>query len=201
MKIPTSGRCLSLALCCSSWLALGSAELFADSDETLWDALRSGGKVVLLRHAPIERGGGSVDPRLRDPSCRAEAQLSAQGRNDAKELGRRFREHQVPVSSVLHSPYCRTTDTATIAFGEALPAAFLSLIDGLPPDLAAEQNENLEQAIRNHAGDGTLVLVTHGPNVAAVSFELLRHLDALVLAPDGAGGFDEVGVLRFSGSD
>lgn len=201
MKVSSPGRQVGLALVCSLWLSLYAVDLVADSNDALWDALRSGGKVVLLRHAPIERGDGSADPRVRDPSCRAEAELSAQGREDAAELGRRFREHRVPVSGVMNSPYCRTTDTAKVAFGQASSAAFLSLIEGLPQDLAAKQTESLHRAIGNHEGDGTLVLVTHGPNVSAVSFELLGHLDALVLAPDGAGGFDEVGVIRFSDSD
>ena len=192
---------LALGLLCGSWLQLSVSEVFADSDAALWDALQAGGKVVLLRHASIERGHGSPDPRVRDPSCQAEAKLSTQGRQDAAELGRRFREHQVPVSSVGHSPYCRTTDTAMIAFHQASPEALLSLIEGLPPDAAVKRTEQLEQVISAHAEDGTLILITHGPNIAALSFELLGHLDALVLAPDGAGGFEELGVIRFSDSD
>jgi phosphohistidine phosphatase SixA len=159
-----------------SWLLLFVTDVFADSDAALWDSLQAGGKVVLLRHAPIERGHGRPDPRVRDPSCQTEAMLSTQGRQDAAELGRRFREHQVPVSSVGHSPYCRTTDTAMIAFDQALPAAFLSLIEGLPPEAAAKRTEQLEQVISAHTEDGTLILVTHGPNIAALSFELLVQL-------------------------
>jgi len=192
---------LALVLLCSSWLPLCVTEVVADTDDAIWEALQAGGKVLLLRHARIERDEGSADPRVRDPSCRAEAKLSAQGRQDAAELGRRFRAQQVPVSRVRHSPYCRTADTAVIAFTQASPAAFLSLIEGLPPDAAAEQTAQLQQVISAYAEDGVLILVTHRPNIAAVSFELLGHLDALVLAPDGAGGFDELGVLRFSSSD
>jgi phosphohistidine phosphatase SixA len=195
-------RChLGLVLLCGSWLPGFVTEVFSDSDAALWDTLQAGGKVVLLRHAPIERGDGSADPRVRDPSCEAEARLSDQGRQDAAELGRRFTEHQVPVSSVRHSPYCRTTNTAKIAFDQASPAAFLSLIEGLPPDAATEQTDQLQQVISAHAADGTLILITHAPNIAAVSFELLSHLDALVLAPDGDGSFDELGVIRFFASD
>jgi phosphohistidine phosphatase SixA len=192
---------LALVSLCGSWLPWFVTTVFADSDAALWDALRAGGKVALLRHAPIERGDGSADPRVRDPSCEAEARLSDNGRQDAAELGRRFREHQVPVSSVRHSPYCRTTNTAKIAFDQASPADFLSLIEGLPPNVATEQIDQLRQVISAHAADGTLILITHQPNIAALSFELLSHLDALVLAPDGDGGFEELGVIRFFASD
>jgi phosphohistidine phosphatase SixA len=201
MSIATTNHRFAVALLCGFWLPFVVPTASADSEAGLWAALQAGGKVVLIRHAPIERGDGSADPRVRDPSCLAEARLSAQGREDAAELGRRFRDHGVPISSVRHSPYCRTTDTAMIAFGQATPASFLSLIEGVPPDVAAERTEELQQAISAHADDGTLVLITHAPNISAVSFELLSHLDALVLAPDGAGGFEELGIIPFSSSD
>jgi len=201
MIIPSTRLQVALALLCGSWLALFVAEAFAEPDAALWGALQAGGKVVLLRHAPIERGADGGDPRVRDPSCRTEAKLSMQGRENAAELGRRFRDHRVPVSSVRHSPYCRTTDTATIAFKHASSAGYLSLIEGLPPDAAAEQTEQLQQVIGAHEADGTLVLIAHRPNIAAVSFELLSHLDALILAPDGDGGFEELGVIQFAPTD
>jgi phosphohistidine phosphatase SixA len=200
MRIAATSHTLALVLLCGSCLQQVVAEVFADSDAALWDALRAGGKVVLIRHAAIERGDGSGDPRVRDPSCQTEAKLSMQGRDDAAELGRRFRDHRVPVSSVRHSPYCRTADTAMIAFDQASPAAYLSLIEGLSRDAAAERTAKLRQAISAHAEAGTLILVTHEPNINAVSFDLLSHLDALVVAPDRTGGFEELGVIRFSSS-
>lgn len=183
---------------CSIWIALLASNSFAMADEALWDALQAGGKVVLVRHAPIERGPGQPDPRVRDPSCQTEAKLSEQGRLDAAEFGQRFRGYQIAVSPVLHSPYCRTTETATIAFEQTAPAEFLALIGDLPPAEAAALSQQLQQIISAHDGPENLVLITHQPNIAAVSFELLGYLDALVLAPDGAGGYDELGVIRFA---
>jgi phosphohistidine phosphatase SixA len=171
------------------------------ADNALWEALQAGGKVVLVRHAEIERGEGQPDPRVRDASCRTEAKLSAQGRQDAAELGRRFRAHGIAVSQVRHSPFCRTTETATIAFERATPAEFLALIEDMPAEEAAAQTHHLQQVIGAHDGPGALVLITHRPNIAAVSFELLDSLDALVLAPDGAGDYEELGVIRFADSD
>jgi phosphohistidine phosphatase SixA len=170
----------------------------ANASEDLWDLLREGGKVVLMRHAPVERGAGTGDPLVRDPSCRIEKNLSQQGRRDAEAVGRRFSENKVPVSSVMHSPFCRTTDTAQLAFGRASPADYLSLLEVLDPDEAARQTDVLNQVVGSYAGDGNLVLVTHEPNIRAVSFELMGHLDFLVAEPMGDGEFEELGVLRFS---
>jgi phosphohistidine phosphatase SixA len=200
MRSRSNGRRAFIWLC-SAWVTVLTPTTFAMAGEALWEALQAGGKVVVVRHAPIERGPGQPDPRVRDPSCQTEAKLSAQGRRDAAEFGRRFRAHQVAVSQVLHSPFCRTTETATIAFEEATPSGFLALIEEMPPAEAAAQSQHLQQITSAHGGPGNLVLITHRPNIAAVSFELLGYLDALVLAPDGAGDYEELGVIRFADSD
>jgi phosphohistidine phosphatase SixA len=168
------------------------------ASEALWDLLREGGKVVLLRHAPVQQGTESGNPLLRDPSCKKEKNLSQQGRRDAEKVGRRFSEQNIPVSSVMHSPFCRTRDTARIAFGKASPAGYLSLLEILDSDEAALQTEVLNQVIGSYSGAGNLVLVTHEPNIRAVSFELMGHLDFLVVDPSDDGEFEELGVIRFS---
>lgn len=168
------------------------------ADEDLWAALQEGGKVVLMRHAPVEKGPGKGSPLTRDPTCKTERNLSVQGREKAKAVGERFRAHQIPVSSVMHSPYCRTTDTARLAFGEASPAEYLSLLEVLGPESAQKQTAELKQVLRSHQGKGNLVLVTHEPNINAVSFEMMKHLDILVIQPGGQDGYEELGVIRFS---
>lgn len=173
----------------------------ANASDDLWDVLKEGGKVVLIRHAPVERGAENGDPLLRDPSCKSERNLSTEGKRNAALVGARFEEHQVPVSKVLHSPFCRTADTARIAFGEATSADYLSLLEILPPEKASLHTDELSQVIDTYAGDGNLVLVTHEPNISAVAFELLRHLDLLVIDPKGEAEFEELGVIRFSESE
>jgi hypothetical protein len=42
------------------------------------------------------------------------------------------------------------------------------------------------------------VLVTHEPNISAVSFEIVRHLDMVIFEPKGGADFEELGVIRFS---
>jgi len=171
----------------------------ASANDELWSTLKEGGKVVLMRHAPVERGPNSGDPLQRDPSCQKEKNLSDQGKEYAELVGQQFKEHEVPVSKVLHSPYCRTTATAQIAFGTAQPAQYLSLLEVFGPDEAAKQTETLNQIIGSFRGEGNLVLITHEPNIMAVSFELIKHLDALVFDPQGEE-FEELGVIRFSGT-
>jgi phosphohistidine phosphatase SixA len=102
---------------------------------------------------------------------------------------------------VLHSPFCRTTDTANTAFDKASPAEYLSLLEVLEPAQAAQQTTQLNQVIESYKAKGNLVLVTHEPNISAVSFELIKHLDILVIDPNGDGEYTELGVIRFSASE
>jgi phosphohistidine phosphatase SixA len=173
----------------------------AMANDDLWPALQTGGKVVVMRHAPVERGAASGNPRVRDPSCESERNLSADGTQKAEEIGQRFRDHQIPVSAVFHSPFCRTAQTAHAVFRAGQPADYLSLLEILTPREAGEQTGKLERVIGSYAGEGNLVLVTHEPNISAISFELLNHLDFLVLEPKGGSEFEELGVVRFSDPD
>lgn len=108
----------------------------AYANDDLWQALKEGKKVIIMRHAPVNKGSKTGNPLVRDPSCKNEKNLSAQGKLNAELVSHHFKKHQIPVSKVLHSPFCRTTDTAKIIFGEASPAEYLSLIEILSSEEA-----------------------------------------------------------------
>jgi phosphohistidine phosphatase SixA len=166
------------------------------ANDALWDKLAEGGKVVLMRHASVVAGRGGGNSLLRDPSCNKERNLSEEGKQEAKAIGERFRAHNIPIEEVRHSPYCRTAETAKIAFGNGTEAAYLSLLEVLGPAEAAAQTAKLNEVIGSYAGKGNLVLVTHEPNINAVSFEMMKPADFLVLQPKGGGNFEELGVAR-----
>ncbi len=171
------------------------------ADEGLWARLAEGGKVVLMRHASVSEGRNGGDSLLRDPSCKGERNLSDKGRQQAKALGERFRARNIPVEAVRHSPYCRTAETAKLAFGSGSETAYLSLLEVLSTDAQAAQTAQLNQVIGSYAGKGNLVLVTHEPNINAVSFEMVKPADFIVLQPKGGSGFEELGVVRSGGTD
>jgi len=125
------------------------------ADENVWAKLAEGGKVVLMRHSSVNRGNGL----LRDPFCKQEPSLSNKGEREARIIGERFRKHQIQISEVRHSPFCRTSDTAKIAFGGGTPAQYLSLLEILSPDEAARQSKQLSQIIGSYNGTGNLILI------------------------------------------
>src|SRR5688500_18652113 len=90
----------------------------AQASDELWDLLRGGGRVVLIRHPLTDPGFG--DPKgFRLEDCTTQRNLSEEGREHAKRIGAAFRLHKVPVARVLTSPWCRCVETASIAFGKA----------------------------------------------------------------------------------
>lgn len=169
----------------------------AQANEALWTKLTEGGHVVLMRHASVSKGPGQGNPLLRDPSCRKERNLSSEGEREARVVGEAFRKRSIRVAEVRHSPYCRTADTARIAFGNATPVGYLSLREVLDTGAAAAQTAKMSEVIGSYAGKGNLVLITHEPNINAVSFETLKHADLLVLRPRGGDRFEELGVIAF----
>ena len=171
------------------------------ADEALWAKLAEGGKVVLMRHGSLKTGRGNGNSLVRDPSCRAERNLSDEGRQEAKAVGEQFRAHNIPIEAVRFSPYCRTAETARIAFGNGSEVAYLSLLEVLGAEAQAAQTAELNQVIGSYAGKGNLVLVTHEPNINAVSFEMMKPADFVVLQPKGGTEFEELGVVRSGGTD
>src|SRR5262245_31805666 len=90
----------------------------AGANDELWDLLRTGGQVVLVRHPVTDPGVG--DPQgFRLADCSTQRNLSEEGKEHAKRIGEAFRLHRVPVERVLTSPWCRCVETASLAFGAA----------------------------------------------------------------------------------
>lgn len=166
----------------------------AKADEALWAALKQGGKVVLMRHADVDRSKGH-GTRHTPGDCSQEFNLSQAGRAQAKKVGESFRKHGIPVANVLASPYCRTMDTAKLAFGKAKPSEALHLLEALPPAQAEQVTAQAMKLIGEYKGKANLVLVTHEPNIVALAFETIEAGGMFILAPKGADQFDVLGRL------
>jgi phosphohistidine phosphatase SixA len=187
----------------AAWLltaAIPRGTVAATPDAALAE-LAAGGRVLLLRHAATTPGIG--DPagfRLGD--CATQRNLSDAGRDAARALGVRLAAAGVRLGPVLSSGWCRCLDTATLAFGRA---ERWPPLDSFFEDRRAEPKRTAEVRARIAAwrGPGTLVLVTHMVNIAAITGTGVAMGEALVLAPapgsasapPGATGFDLVGRL------
>lgn len=168
---------------------------FSNEEENIWKQLKHGGLVVLMRHTTTAKEN---NPLLLDSSCLKERNLSKKGKEEAARIGKKFTAKGVLVSKVLTSPYCRTTETGNIAFNNVESAEFLAVLEALTQKQAETNISILQQKIASYSGSGNLVLITHGPNINAISFDSVEMGAFLVLKPMGNDEFEEVGKINLA---
>jgi broad specificity phosphatase PhoE len=151
----------------------------------LVEALREGGFVVYVRHAATDRSKED-DVVLDLEDCSTQRNLSDDGREQARELGRALRVLEIPVGAVLASEYCRTRETAELAFGRAeLEPALTGFPEPGDPTFAARVRRTRELlAARPPTGENT-VLVAHVKNLEEAVGRSLEEGEAAVFEPLG----------------
>jgi len=165
----------------------------AVADDAVWELLRGGAQVVLMRHTITTPGVG--DPAgFRLDDCATQRNLTDAGREDARRIGAAFRQRSIPVGRVLSSPWCRCLETSRLAFGAAEVWAPLSnLFDNRARE--AEQLRALREIAGRRPTGGNLLLVTHGSVVQPLTGIQPAPGEIIVLTPDGAGRFRVAGRL------
>jgi broad specificity phosphatase PhoE len=133
----------------------------APASEELLARLRSGGVVVMFRHAATD-SSDEDDPDVDLDDCATQRNLTDEGRADARRIGAAFREWRIPVGAVWASPYCRARDTAELAFGRR---RVVNGLERLYPVLDEAADRRMNRLIRDLApapGDPNLVIAAHG---------------------------------------
>ncbi|HLF22743.1 MAG TPA: histidine phosphatase family protein [Burkholderiales bacterium] len=164
------------------------------ADEALWEQLRAGGLVVLMRHTLTTSGVG--DPsEFRLDDCATQRNLSAEGREQARHIGAALKARGVRIGQVQTSAWCRAAETASLAFGRAevwaeLNSTFHDNASKVP------QTQAVRQRIAQFRGPDNLFLIGHGSNILALTGIHPSMGGMVVVAPDGANGFRVVGRLE-----
>jgi phosphohistidine phosphatase SixA len=128
--------------------------------EILVAAMQDGGKVIYLRHAATNQE--EIDTgRLGDRA--GQRNLSPVGIQQAKEIGRAFRELHIPANEILASPVFRARDTAELAFGVD---SVMVTMDVVADEYAGRELKRMLEAIprllRTSAGPGmNRIMVGH----------------------------------------
>jgi broad specificity phosphatase PhoE len=163
----------------------------AGANDELWDLLRGGGQVVLIRHPLTEPGAG--DPQgFRLEDCSTQRNLSDEGREHVKRIGAAFRLHRIPVARVLTSPWCRCVETASLAFGAAEISDALANLFGRSAGRQKQLEELATIASARRSG-GNLVLVTHGATILALTRIPVNMGEIAVVTPLGERRFAVAG--------
>jgi broad specificity phosphatase PhoE len=166
----------------------------ASANTAIWQALKNGDHIVLLRHTETVPGiGDPANFKLND--CNTQRNLNDAGSTHARAWGKVFAANGVPVGGVFSSAWCRCVDTAKLAFGRvdtwpALNSHFES------PQSASLQAEQVKGGIPTRMQKGkVLVLVTHQVNISAVSGLTSAMGEAVVMKLTG-NALSVVGTLK-----
>jgi broad specificity phosphatase PhoE len=160
----------------------------ARADEALWQALREGGYVLVVRHSISPGSGDPANFQLDD--CTTQRNLSADGRTQATGIGETVRRQRVPVGEVLSSRWCRALETARLAFGRVKPEPMLDQF--YQPDERERRTAAVRAIIAAAPTKGTnLVMVTHQPNISALANLTAEEGEIIVMgqASDGTLAF------------
>jgi phosphohistidine phosphatase SixA len=149
-------------------------------DAALAKALKQGGVMLVMRHAKTENTTDRVET-IGD--CTTQRNLSEEGREQARQIGRDIKALAVPVGKVLASPLCRAKETADLAFGHSTPRmALLSAGEEATP--ADERRIRKLRAMSSAPAGSATVLVTHTGNIGG-AFDLSVEEGEIVVVRDG----------------
>jgi phosphohistidine phosphatase SixA len=194
-----SGSVLSsLARVLALLLLLGPA--WAQQSVPSWDLpaaqllaeMRSGGRILFWRHPATDFSEN--DSRMKSfEDCGGQRNLIDKGRDDARKIGIAVRALGIPIGRVLASPFCRTVETAELAFGRTAEkfdeARYQSAADG------AERYADLRAALGRSPGEPNMVIIGHGLPFYALTGMRLAEGEIAVVRPLG-GRFEVEGRIK-----
>jgi hypothetical protein len=91
---------------------------FAAKAEGLVDELRKGGYILYLRHTSTDFSRNDTKMASYE-DCANQRPLLDKGRDEARAIAGHLKRLGIPVDRVYASPFCRTVETAMLAFGKA----------------------------------------------------------------------------------
>lgn len=170
----------------------------------LVNSLRQGGYILYVRHG--EATAGEDQPNLIFSDCATQRNLSAQGKQQAALYGQKIRALQIPFKTpVVASPFCRTRETAELAFGAGNVQVdpFWTKVYKLSGQVSAEEREStlagLTSILEEKPPEGmNKVIIAHsfppGMGLGEIPF-----LGTVIIKPKGQGnGYDIVDLVSFN---
>ncbi|MFC5649074.1 histidine phosphatase family protein [Paenibacillus solisilvae] len=171
-------------------------------DQSIAGELQRGGYLLYMRHG---EAAGQDQPGVDFEDCSKQRNLTLLGSVQAGLIGERLRKLQIPVQTpVLASPYCRTRETAELAFGkpnvEVMP--HLAQINVLSSD---ERTNEEERIILKKLAELFEIPVPQGSNLVIVGHTFpagkglgeIPFMGTVVIKPNGAGkGYEIIRRIR-----
>lgn len=157
--------------------------------------LREGGYVLYMRHASTDFSQG--DSQMTSyGDCASQRNLTDKGRQEAREIGGHVKRLRIPIGEVLVSPFCRTMETARLAFGQA------RAMNEVRSGPVRSEDPNRYEALRRLLGTPPKaktynVIASHGnPFQAVAGSPYLAEGEIAVVRPEGGTRFTVVARIR-----
>jgi hypothetical protein len=166
---------------------------WATPSAELLNQLRQGGYVLYLRHTSTDFSQN--DSRMTSfEDCSMQRNLTDRGRDEARALGEHVKRLKIPIGEVLASPFCRTMETARLAFGKATASPD---VRGGPVE--ASRYEPLRKLLSSPVPRGTnRVISSHGnPFYALAGPPYLAEGEMAIVKPEGER-FSVIAKIRLS---
>jgi hypothetical protein len=174
------------------WFACAAT---AQVDPSVVNALREGGFVLYMRHTSTDFSHNDAAMQSYE-DCANQRNLTEQGRAEAREIGAHVKRLGIPVGEVLASPFCRTMETARLAFGKARA---MNQVRGGParPEDPSRYDELRRLLSAPVARGENRVISSHGnPFHAVAGPPYLAEGEMAVLRPEGAMRFSIIARIR-----
>jgi hypothetical protein len=177
---------------CALWFACAAT---AQVGPSVVNALREGGFVLYMRHASTDFSQNDAAMKSYE-DCASQRNLTDKGRGDAREIGAHVKRLAIPIGEVLASPFCRTMETARLAFGKARATSEARGGPARPEDPA--RYDELRKLLSSAVPKGeNRVISSHGnPFHAVAGPPYLAEGEIAVVRPEGAMRFSVVARIR-----
>lgn len=179
----------------AAFLAAFVSLSWAQPDFALLRQLREGGYVLYLRHTSTDFSQNDAGMKSYE-DCANQRNLTDKGRDEARAISQHIKRLGIPIGAVLASPFCRTMETAKLAFGKAQAMQEVRGGPSRPDD--PSRYDPLRKLLGTHVPKGeNLVISSHGnPFHAVVGPPYLAEGEIAVVRPQGDSRFAVVGKIR-----
>jgi hypothetical protein len=164
---------------------------WAQIDAGLLQKIRQGGYVLYFRHASTDFSRNDRDMKSYE-DCAGQRNLTDKGRDEARAIATHVKRLGIPIGDVHASPFCRTMETARLAFGKATATQD---VRGGPVD--PKRYDPLRKLLGTRPATGNTVVSSHGnPFHAVAGPPYLAEGEMAVVRPEGDSRFTVVGRVR-----
>ncbi|MGZ9585478.1 histidine phosphatase family protein [Paenibacillus marinisediminis] len=166
-------------------------------NRSLLNSLQDGGYILYVRHG--DANVGSDQPHLNFQDCTTQRNLSDEGRRQAAVYGEIFRRLRIPVTSPIESsPFCRTIETAALAFRDKeihinpIGYEIYRLDDNLSPIEKTRILNDLNAVLESQPPIGSNKVIIAHSFPTGVGLGPIPSMGTVVVKPHGLGNGYEI---------